>query len=65
MGGRHHVLEAIQQLGLNVPTAGLLHRRDYCNAIDHIGVPLSWKVESAKRIEAAGLSDHDAYIVDT
>lgn len=65
MGGRHHVLEAIKKLGLNVPTTGLLHRGDYCNAIDHIGVPATWKVYSENRIDATGLSDHDTYIVDT
>jgi len=65
MGGRTHVLEAIKKLRLNVPTTGLSHRGNYCQAIDHIGVPLSWKVENAKRIDAEGLSDHDAYIVDS
>jgi len=65
MGGRNHVLEAVKHLRLNVPTASLSHRGDYCQAIDHIGVPLSWKVESAKRINALGLSDHDAYVIDS
>ena len=64
MGGRKYLLEAIKKLGLNVPTTGLSHRGNHCQAIDHIGVPLSWTVESAKRIKAEGLSDHDAYIVD-
>ena len=64
MGGRNHLLEAINKLGLNVPTTGLSHRGNYCHAIDHIGVPLSWKVECAKRIDAQGLSDHDAYVVE-
>ena len=64
MGGRTHVLEAIKKLGLNVPTTGLSHRGNYCHAIDHIGVPLSWRVESAIRIDADGLSDHDAYVVE-
>ena len=64
MGGRNHLLDAVKQLELNVPTTGLSHRGNYCQAIDHIGVPLSWKVESAKRIDAEGLSDHDAYVVE-
>ncbi len=64
MGGRIHLLEAIKQLELNVPTTGLSHRGNYCQAIDHIGVPLSWKVENVKRIDAQELSDHDAYVVD-
>lgn len=65
IGGRNHVHEAITQLGLNVPTTCLSHRGDYCQAIDHIDVPLSWSVECARRIDAQGLSDHDAYIVET
>jgi len=64
MGGRHHVLEAVSQLGLNVPTTDLSHRGNYCQSIDHIGVPVSWKVESAERVDAQGLSDHDAYVVE-
>lgn len=64
MGGRRHLREAITRLALNVATTDLWHRGDYCHAIDHIGVPLSWKVESARRIDAEGLSDHDAYVVE-
>ena len=64
IGGRKHVLEAVNTLNLNVPTSELLHRGDYCHAIDHIGVPISWKVDDAKRINAEGLSDHDAYVLD-
>jgi hypothetical protein len=64
MGGRNHVLQAVERLGLNVPTTGLSHRGNYCQAIDHIAIPLSWKVESVRRISADGLSDHDAYVVD-
>ena len=64
MGGRNHILEAVSQLGLNVPTTVLSHRGNYCQAIDHIGVPLSWSVESAKRVDTQGLSDHDAYVVE-
>jgi hypothetical protein len=64
MGGRIHLLEAVKQLELNVPTTSLSHRGNYCQAIDHIGVPLSWNVECAKRIDAKGLSDHDAYVVE-
>lgn len=32
--------------------------------IDHIAVPSDWQVHSAERIATAGLSDHDAYVVD-
>ena len=64
MGGRLHLLDAIRQFELKVPTAGLSHRGNYCQAIDHIGVPLSWSVESAKRVNTQGLSDHNAYVVE-
>lgn len=64
IGGRKHVLDAVEKLKLKVPTTDLLHRGDYCNAIDHIGVPYLWTVKSAKRIDADGLSDHDAYVVE-
>ncbi len=64
IGGRKHVLEAVEKLKLKVPTTDLLHRGDYCNAIDHIGVPNLWIVKSAERIRADGLSDHDAYVVE-
>jgi hypothetical protein len=64
IGGRNHVLEAVKQLKLKVPTMSLSHRGNYCQAIDHIGVPLSWAIESAIRIDAQGLSDHDAYVID-
>lgn len=63
IGGRIHILEAIQKLGLNVPTTALSHRANYFHSIDHIGVPMSWNVNSATRINAEGLSDHDAYVV--
>ena len=58
------MLEAVEKLQLKVPTTDLLHRGDYCNAIDHVGVPNLWNVKSAERIRADGLSDHDAYVVE-
>lgn len=64
MGGRTHLLAAIEDLNLQVPTSVLSHRGDYCTAIDHIGVPGNWAVSSAIRIDATGLSDHDAYVVE-
>ena len=64
MGGRGHILDAAKKLKLNVPTTGLSHRGDYCQAIDHIGVPMSWKVECVARIPAGALSDHDGTLSD-
>jgi hypothetical protein len=65
MGGRNCLLGAIKSLGLQVPTDSLLHRNDISKSIDHIGVPAHWRVTSARRIDAKGLSDHDAYVVET
>ncbi len=59
---------AINQLGLQVPTASLTHQ-DGSDAIDHIAIPASWDVISAEAISAAiglrgRISDHDAYVVE-
>lgn len=63
MQGRKHILAAIDKLGLKVPTSTLSHRGDYCTAIDHVGVPMTWVVDGAYRIHTNKLSDHDAYVV--
>jgi hypothetical protein len=63
-GGRSALLKAIESLKLSVPTAELMHPKDICHAIDHIGVPQNWSIKSAKRIPADELSDHDANVID-
>jgi hypothetical protein len=63
-GGRAHVLAAVEELGLKVSTADLPHRLEGLLSIDHIGVPTSWTVRAAERLDAVGLSDHDCYVVD-
>jgi hypothetical protein len=63
-GGRAHVLAAVDELGLKVSTADLPHRLEGLLSIDHIGVPTSWTVRAAERLDAVGLSDHDCYVVD-
>lgn len=66
-GGRRAILAALDELGLEVPTADLPHRIDGLLSIDHIAVPAG-RVAAALHITAehAGsrLSDHDAYICD-
>ena len=64
MGGRRHLLAAIKGLNLQVSTTDLLHQKDICHAIDHIAVPVGWRIENARRIVAEGLSDHDAYVIE-
>ncbi len=39
IGGRRAILGAVEQLGLEVPTAGLPHAIDGLLTIDHIAVP--------------------------
>lgn len=67
--GRAHLLEAVQELGLVVPTAELPSQVDGFQgerylSIDHIAVPASWNVRAKLHIACKGLSDHDAYIID-
>ena len=65
--GRDYILEAIKKrkLNLQVPTAGLPHQLGNGQySIDHVAVPWAWDVRCACRVPAAGLSDHDAYVIE-
>ena len=64
LGGRGHVLAAIDKLGLQVPTASLPHRLNGHLTIDHITLAADRHVNSAEHVSAFGLSDHDCYIVE-
>jgi len=55
---------AIKTLGLKVPTATLGHQKPKQDSIDHIAVPNSVSVVKAVQVDADGLSDHDAYVVE-
>ena len=55
---------AVGSTGLVVAPAALPHWRPGSLSIDHIAVPVSWRVVAAHRIVADRLSDHDAYVVD-
>ncbi len=63
--GRSSVLATVDALGLQVPTALLPHRLTGVLSIDHIAVPSDWQISPAARVDATGLSDHDAYVVET
>lgn len=63
-GGREAVLSVVRARGLHVPTAEMPHRLPDCTSIDHVAVPVLWSATRARRVEADGLSDHDAYVVD-
>jgi endonuclease/exonuclease/phosphatase family metal-dependent hydrolase len=64
-GMRQVVESAISLLALKVATAELpFQTGTHQKTIDHIAVPSQWKIESAVRISAVGLSDHDAYIIE-
>ena len=67
--GRAHLLEALEFLGLTVPTANLPHRIDGLLSIDHIAVPAGKTAATrSTRVEVDSghrtLSDHDAYLVE-
>jgi hypothetical protein len=66
--GRRHICNALREFGLRVPTEELPYQKDKDKdkgySIDHIAVPNSWSVKSKSRIDATGLSDHDAYVVE-
>jgi hypothetical protein len=64
VGGRRHVLNAVERLNLQIPTAELPHRIDALLSIDHIAVGRNQAVRGAQRIPAQGMSDHDAYVVE-
>jgi hypothetical protein len=57
---------AISALGLCVPTAELAKQSgNGHHTIDHIAIPKGWRLASSpRRVDAKGLSDHDAYIVE-
>jgi hypothetical protein len=63
-GGRKHLLDAISELKLQVPTTNLPHRLPDCLSIDHISISQTATVVLAERIDATGFSDHDAYIIE-
>jgi hypothetical protein len=64
-GMRRLVESAVSLLDLQVATAELPSQSGASqNTIDHLAVPLHWRVRSAARVSAAGLSDHDAYVVE-
>jgi hypothetical protein len=64
LGGRQHLLAAIDKLGLQVATTNLPHRLDGLLSIDHIGVGVERLVTGVEHLSAVGLSDHDCYVVD-
>jgi hypothetical protein len=62
--GRKHLLNALKELGLHVPTASLANKANTGFSIDHIALPRHWIVNSVERLAVDTLSDHDAYVVD-
>jgi hypothetical protein len=65
-GGRHAILAALDELGLEVPTAELPHRIEGLLSIDHVALPIggdSSATRIAAEVHSKRLSDHDAYLV--
>ena len=67
-GGRQHLLRALEELDLTVPTALLPHRIDGLLTIDHIAIARSEADVIPTRCiaesEGKRLTDHDAYVVE-
>lgn len=63
LAGRAAIEMLLAELGLEALTRDAPHRREGALAIDHIAVPAAWGPGDCRRIDARGLSDHDAYPV--
>ena len=65
--GRAQVRLALNRLKLQSPTEHLPHAKAGLFSIDHVAVPLEWRVSERHRLVASidgkRLSDHDAYVV--
>jgi hypothetical protein len=66
--GRRHILDVVDRLGLQVPTATCPHRIEGLLSIDHIAIPAEWTVVGVEHFSACydgvRISDHDAYVID-
>lgn len=63
--GRRDLLTSIDRFKLQVPTAGLGHRKPGHASIDHIAIPHEDHATRVERLPVeAALSDHDAYVID-
>jgi hypothetical protein len=62
--GRRHLIGSLDRLGMEVPTRTLRHRCAGVSSIDHVAVSQRRCVESVAWVDARGLSDHDAYVVE-
>ncbi|PZS19854.1 MAG: hypothetical protein DLM57_03150 [Pseudonocardiales bacterium] len=65
LGGRSAITQLLARRRLRVPTSDLPHQIDGLLSIDHIAVDHDVRVARAERFTAAGLSDHDGYLVET
>lgn len=62
---RASILNALDCLTLQVPTASQPSRRQPQSSIDHVAVPQSWTIRAAGHVAVdRSLSDHDAYWVE-
>lgn len=63
--GRSAIQHGVNELGLRIVTERSPHRIEGLFSIDHIALPLDWGHGAVRRVAATGLSDHDAYVVET
>lgn len=67
IGGRSAIAAALDELGLDVPTAALPHQIDGLLSIDHVAVPTGTRAVATAHsalVEGGRHSDHDAYVVE-
>lgn len=62
--GRAAIIGALDELRLQVPTAGLTARHDGQFSIDHVAIPTSASGSALGIRVASRLSDHDAYVLE-
>jgi hypothetical protein len=66
--GRRCILDAVNSLALQIPTASACHQIDGLLSIDHIAIPIAWHVFDLEHhpasTDGARISDHDAYVID-
>jgi hypothetical protein len=66
--GRRVIVEAVDRLGLQIPTASAPHQIDGLLSIDHVAIPTAWPVLDVQHwpafVEGVRISDHDAYVIE-
>lgn len=66
--GRRTILQSLDRLSMQVPTASAPHQLEGLLSIDHVAVPMAWTVSGVEHysafIRGVRISDHDAYVIE-